>query len=106
MNPKTILFDRKKPTVFFKTLNERVNNYFKENNITKNGNWKLWLKTFIMFSLLIIPYVIISIFTMPGWLQIALSIVMGIGLAGVGMNVMHDGLHDSFSSKNQIEAIL
>ena len=100
MNSIIILFNRKNSSAFFKTLNERVNNYFKENNITKNGNWKLWVKTFIMFSLLITPYVLISIFTIPVWLQILFSIIMGIGLAGVGMNVMHDGLHESFSNKN------
>ena len=99
MNPKTILFDRKNSSDFFRTLNKRVNNYFKENKIKKNGNWKLWLKTFVMFSLLIAPYVIIPIFTMPGWLQILFSVIMGVGLAGVGMNVMHDGNHESFSNK-------
>ena len=46
-----------------------------------------------MFSLLVAPYVIISILTIPAWLQITLSVVMGVGLAGVGMNVMHDGNH-------------
>ena len=106
MNPKTILFDRKNSSDFFRTLNKRVNNYFKENKIKKNGNWKLWLKTFVMFSLLIAPYVIISIFTMPGWLQILFSVIMGVGLAGVGMNVMHDGNHESFSNKKWINRLM
>jgi linoleoyl-CoA desaturase len=106
MDSKIVLFNRKDSEIFFKTLNKRVNNYFKEKNITKNGNWKLWVKTIIMFSLLITPYILISILTIPGWLQIVLSIVMGIGLAGVGMNVMHDGNHESFSNKKWINRLM
>ena len=106
MNSKKILFNRKDSAIFFKTLNKRVNSYFKDNNITKSGNWKIWIKTIIMFSLLITPYVLISIFSIPTWLQILFSMVMGIGLAGVGMNVMHDGNHGSFSNKKWINRIM
>ena len=106
MTPKAILFNRKDSKLFFKTLNKRVNNYFNEKNISKSGNWKLWLKTFVMFSLLLTPYILISIFTIPSWMQISLSIIMGIGLAGVGMNVMHDGNHGSFSSKKWVNRLM
>ena len=37
---------------------------------------------------------------------ILFSMVMGIGLAGVGMNVMHDGNHGSFSNKKWINRIM
>ena len=43
---------------------------------------------------------------MPGWIQILLSIIMGIGLAGVGMNVMHDGIHESFSNKKWVNRLM
>jgi fatty acid desaturase len=36
---------------------------------------------------------------MPFWAHLLLTIVMGIGMAGVGMNVMHDGNHGSYSNK-------
>ena len=65
MDFKNIRFERKNSSDFFKILNTRVNNYFKQNQIKKTGNWKIWIKTFVMFSLLITPYVIISIFTIP-----------------------------------------
>ena len=48
-------FSRKDPKEFFKTLNKRVNSYFRENKIEKTGNWKLYVKTFVMFLLLIAP---------------------------------------------------
>ena len=80
-----------------KDLIRRNENEFKENNIKRTGNWKLWLKTIVMFSIFLVPYFLILTIDMPGWLQILFTIVMGVGMAGVGTNVMHDGNHGSFS---------
>ena len=90
MNNITLKFSRKDPANFFRTLNSRVNNYFKENNIKRTGNWQLWMKTIVMFSIFLVPYFLILTIEMSGWLQILFTVVMGIGMACVGMNVMHD----------------
>jgi len=91
---------------FFRTLNSRVNNYFKENNIQKTGNWKLYVKTIIMFAVFLTPYFLILMLDMPFWVHLLLTIVIGIGMAGVGMNVMHDGNHGSYSNKNWINKFM
>ena len=91
---------------FFKILNKRVRTYFKENNLKKTGNWKLWLKTLIMFSLYCIPYFILLLLPIPGWLQFIMVIIMGIGMAGIGMNIMHDANHGSYSSKEWVNKIM
>ena len=44
MNTKTVRFSRKDPAHFFKTLNKRVNDYFKENQIKKNRQLALTLE--------------------------------------------------------------
>lgn len=87
-------------------MNKRVNGYFKDNNISRNANWKLHLKTIIMFSLYLSPYFLLLTLDLPGWSQLLLTIVMGVGMAGVGMNVMHDANHGSYSSKKWINKIL
>ncbi|HET8809035.1 MAG TPA: acyl-CoA desaturase, partial [Flavobacteriaceae bacterium] len=51
MTTNSIRFSRVDSAKFFKTLNKRVNSYFKENNISKTGNWRLHVKTLVMFSL-------------------------------------------------------
>lgn len=106
MELQTVRFSRKDPQAFFKTLNARINDYFKENNIKKTGNWKLYLKTIVMFSLFLTPYFLILTIDMNQWLQLLLTIVIGIGMAGVGMNVMHDGNHGSYSSKEWLNKIM
>ena len=55
MSKTTVRFSRKDPQDFFKTLNARVNEYFKEKNIPKTGNWALHLKTAVMFTLFLAP---------------------------------------------------
>lgn len=94
---KIVRFSRNDSKEFFKTLNQRVNNYFKENKIAKTGNWKLYVKTIIMFGIFLTPYVLILSADINQWLKLILTVVMGVGMAGVGMNVMHDGNHGSFS---------
>lgn len=106
MAKQVISFPRKDSTKFFRTLNSRVNKYFKENNIKKTGNWKLWLKTFIMFAIFLTPYFLILTLDLPGWAQILLTVVMGVGMAGVGMNVMHDGNHGAYSNKEWINRLM
>ncbi len=107
MNTTAPTFSKNDNLKFFRTLNSKVNNYFKENNLSKTGNWKLHLKTIILFSVFLAPYfLIIFLTTIPLWLFLVLSIVMGIGMAGIGMNVMHDGNHGSYSNKNWVNKLM
>ena len=106
MIKKQITFSRVDSAKFFRTLNQRVNNYFKDNNISRNGNWKLHVKTVIMFLIFLSPYFLLLTLNLPWWLQLLLTIIMGIGMAGVGMNVMHDANHEAYSSKKWINKLL
>ncbi|HIF49038.1 MAG TPA: acyl-CoA desaturase [Cytophagales bacterium] len=91
---------------FFKTLNKRVNDYFKESKIRKTGNWKLYLKTVIIFSMFIVPYFFIIVFDPNQWISLMLIILSSIGMAGVGMNIMHDGNHGSFSNRKWVNKLM
>lgn len=99
-------FSKQDSLKFFRTLNSRVNAYFKDNNIKKTGNWKIHLKTVVLFSVFLTPYFIILALDMPFWLQLLLNIVIGVGMAGIGMNVMHDGNHGSYSTKSWVNKIM
>jgi len=101
-----INFSRIDKAKFFRTLNKRVNSHFKDNKIRRTGNWKLYTKAILMFSLLLIPFIIILTVPLPQWAMFLLIIVTGIGVAGVGMNVMHDGNHESFSSKKWVNKLM
>ncbi|GEQ87058.1 fatty acid desaturase [Patiriisocius marinistellae] len=106
MTETQLKFSRVDSAKFFRTLNKRVNSYFKENNIQRTGNWKLHLKTVIMFAIYLTPYFLLLTLNFPTWAQLLFTILMGVGMAGIGMNVMHDANHGSYSSKKWINKIM
>lgn len=106
MKNSQIRFNTRNSRDFMRTLNKRVNAYFKDNNIKKTGNWKLHLKTIVMFSLLLTPYFLILTLDIHELWKLAFTIIMGIGMAGVGMNVMHDGNHGTYSTKPWINKFM
>ena len=106
MTSNTIIFSRTEKAIFFKTLNKRVNAYFKENELKRTGNWKLYTKAVIMFGLFLAPLIVILTVSMPQWAMLLLTLVIGIGMAGVGMNVMHDSNHESFSNKKWVNKMM
>jgi len=106
MNNSSVRFSRTDSAKFFRTLNKRVNEYFKENNLSRTGNWKLHLKAVVMFSLYLTPYFLILSLDISQWWMLLLTVVMGIGMAGVGMNIMHDGNHGSYSSINWVNKLM
>ena len=106
MKNPSIRFSRTDSPQFFKTLNKRVNAYFQENKIKKTGNWRLYFKAAVMFTLFFAPYFVILTLELPMWANLLLTLLMGVGMAGVGMNVMHDGNHGSFSSKKWVNKLM
>lgn len=92
---------------FFTTLNQRVNKYFKSNNISRNANGAMVLKTVVMFSLYFVPYAFIIAGSVSSlFALLSLYAVMGIGLAGIGMSVMHDANHGAYSNKSWVNDLL
>ncbi len=92
---------------FFSTLSQRVNSYFKTNNIERTANAEMVVKTIFMFSLYFIPYFVLisGVFTSL-WGMLGLCLVIGLGKAGIGLSVMHDANHGSYSTKNWINNLL
>lgn len=93
---------------FFKTLRKRVDEYFAKNNISKTGNGTMYLKTLVMLSMYFVPYFILLLvdFGSHEYLKLLLCILMGVGVAGIGLSIQHDANHGSYSNNKWINAIL
>lgn len=91
---------------FFATLKQRVDGYFKEKNISRHANSTMVVKTIAMLSAYVIPFVLIIILQPPFLLALVLWFIMGVGLAGVGMCVMHDANHGAYSSNRNVNLIM
>lgn len=95
-----------KNSQFFSTVKKRVDAYFKENNLSKHANNTMVFKTILLLSTLVILYLIILLQWLPIYLQLLLSILMGITMALIGFNVAHDAIHGAYSSNKRINKIL
>jgi len=104
---ETIKFIRQnsKEREFAHEVRKRVRAYFKDNNKSKYGNFNMYLKSVVILGVYLAPFILILTTPMSPWTALGLSIIMGIGEAGVGMSIMHDGVHHAYSSKKWINNI-
>lgn len=91
---------------FSAELRNRVQRYFKENNLSTKGNSTVIVKAAVLLAMFLAPTVALLLVPMPFWAALGLAIVQGVGGAGVGMCLMHDSLHGSFSKKAWVNDLL
>jgi len=104
---KNLKFDKSGSAEFSQTLRARVNEHFKRKNITIHGDSSMAVKTIIMLSVFFAPLVIMStgLISSPALIYV-LYIISGFGMAGVGMGVMHDAIHGSYSKNKQVNKLV
>lgn len=86
-------------------VRKNVSDYFKEKGISTKGNISLVMQTMILFAVYIIPFALVLLVPMSSWIAILMTIMMGIGTAGIGMSVMHGAAHGSYSNKAWINRL-
>src|SRR5210317_192682 len=101
---ESVKFVRKnnKEREFAFEVRKRVRAYFKDNNKSIYGNFNMYLKSVVILAIYIVPFIILLTTPLSPWTALVLAIIMGIGEAGVGMSIMHDGVHHAYSSKKWV----
>ena len=89
-----------------KSIRDQVNAYFKQNNISKKANGKMWLKSLVLFGTYFGVYFTLLLIPMPLYAMWMLTLLMGLSLAGIGMSVMHDANHGAYSSSTKLNNLL
>lgn len=87
---------------FSTVLNQRVRSYFKDKGIDPHGSQSMILKSVVLFGLYIGVYLLIilgGISTIP--FLFCLWALQGLLLSFIGMSIMHDTVHGSYT-KNQL----
>ncbi len=93
-------------SLFFQSVKQSVEDYFRNGNIRKVGNWKLYLKTIILIPLAIAIYVGLLTLHYPAAVGILFSGLLGFTLAAIGFNVMHDACHGSYSRHKWVNELM
>ncbi|MBK9283759.1 MAG: acyl-CoA desaturase [Sphingobacteriaceae bacterium] len=86
---------------FFATLRNRVDQHFRSNNISKNFNSKMVVKTVLLLTAYILPFTLILFLNYPPIINYTLWFIMGFSKAGIGMSVMHDANHGAYSGNSK-----
>jgi linoleoyl-CoA desaturase len=100
-----VKFINKSQQVFFTSLRAKVDGYFSQEKVSKNGDNSLILKALIMCTLYFVPYFIMLVVQPNAWYSVGLLLLMGLGMAGIGMGVMHDAVHGTFSDKKWLNTL-
>jgi linoleoyl-CoA desaturase len=106
MSLNSVNFSKNHNPEFYKVLRERVNQYFKTNNISKHANGSMVFKTIVMLLIYLVPFGFLFVAGLSNWLYFFLWVVMGFGMAGLGLSVMHDANHGAYSNSKTVNSII
>ncbi|HTF80388.1 MAG TPA: acyl-CoA desaturase [Cytophagales bacterium] len=86
-----------KSNPFFKSLKSKVDQYFITQNLDPRGNISLYFKGAFQICTAIGLYVSLVFLHPDIFLSVILCVLLGVNLAFLGFNIMHEGAHQSFS---------
>lgn len=84
---------------FHAELKKRINDYFQSTGKSFAGDSHLYTKAIILVAGFLFLYIHLVFFTPGIFFSILECVLLGIVVAGIGFNIMHDGAHGSFSKK-------
>jgi linoleoyl-CoA desaturase len=82
---------------FHVELKKRINDYFETSGKSVTGNKQLFIKAGVLFTAFLGLYVHLVFFTPSTIWAVLECVILGLVVAGIGFNIMHDGAHGSFS---------
>jgi len=107
MSISVVKFNVQDKPEFFKELRIRVNKYFKENNISRYANFNMKFKTVFMLCLYFVPMALMITGVVSSlWPVMSMWVLMGFGMSGIGLAIMHDANHGSYSKNQKVNNAL
>ena len=106
MEPTQVRYTTSGHADFYKVLRKRVNQYFKDKNISRHANAQMVIKSIFMVALYVVPFVLMLTYFQSTGMVLLMWILMGLGMAGIGLSVMHDANHNAYSKNQTINTIM
>lgn len=95
-------FNNKGQSQFLATTRARVDQYFKENNTSRNANTAMWIKAVFFLTGFVGLYGLIISNAFSPLVMLAMVVLFGMFSAFVGFNVCHDAIHGAFSANKNV----
>lgn len=83
---------------FYADLKREVDAYLARAGKDLQGGWALHLQTAAMLCWFVLTYWLLVFVALAPWQTALLAISLGLAVAGIGFNVMHDANHGSYST--------
>jgi len=91
---------------FYQSLKKSVDDYFVKNNIKQTGDWRLFIKTYILVGSSLLFYGLLMLVKMDVVPALLLCAALGFSLSFIGFSVMHDANHGSYSGNSKLNDAL
>lgn len=93
---------------FLQAVMKNIGKYFETNKLSRFGNYEMRLKSIVMLLLYFVPYIILLSGIVSGstFLFLAMWLIMGFGMAGIGTSIMHDANHGAYSKNNRTNRLI
>jgi linoleoyl-CoA desaturase len=91
---------------FHADLKREVEEHFRRTRRATRGGPAMTFKVAAMLGWLAASYLALLLAPVPGWAAALLAVSLGLAIAGVGFNVMHDANHGSLSARPGVNRAL
>lgn len=91
---------------FYTTLRKNVYEYFTAQNISPKANTQMLFKAIFFLVLFGATYYALVFTSVTALWKLCLCVLHGIAITGIGFNIAHDGGHNSFSKRPDINRLL
>lgn len=98
--PNKISFMREEGCDFIRVLRARVNQYFKEHELSSRANWFMLFKSVVMVAIMGLTFSMILMNFAGFWGLIGLNVLLGLVVSFGTMNIIHDALHGAYLSNS------
>lgn len=94
------------PNAFHADLKQRVEAWFGERGRSPKADGAMRAKTVAVLAWAAASWALLVFAPVPAWLAALLAVSLGLALAGIGFNVMHDANHGSYSDDPRVNGAL
>lgn len=91
---------------FGSALRERVEGYFEATGLRRRDCPEMYLKTAVLLAAFAACYLLLVFVVPTWWLAVPAAVLLGLVMAGIGMNVQHDASHRAYSDRRWVNALL
>jgi linoleoyl-CoA desaturase len=91
---------------FLQELRVSVDEYFAQRGISQKANAGMVFKTVCLLALTFVPYGLILSNRFSPMVMLGLSVLLGLGMAGIGFAIGHDAVHGAYSDNPKVNKVI